>query len=82
MTSEGQLVLPSTLRDKYFSGQVRALLRYKCLEEQDFEEQCGLEGDSLALVMNGRITYDNLQGMIKRGVRGSVVPAAPGRKPT
>jgi hypothetical protein len=76
VTSEGQPVLPATLRDKYFRGQVRALLRYKYLEEQDLEELEREEQSTSRTTgevgMKGRVTYGNFQDMVERSVRGGV----------
>ena len=53
VAGDGQLVLPAMLRDKYFSGQVRALLRYKYFKEQDLEELESEERHTNPEVMNG-----------------------------
>ena len=75
-TSDDQLVLPATIRDKYFSGQVRALLRYKYLEDQDLKEVEREErAAGLATGVGGmvdRVTYDNFRHRIEQGIKGGV----------
>jgi hypothetical protein len=79
LTSEGQAVSPGNLRQRYFSGQVRALLRYKFLEEKDFKEveqeeavaSAGLKGKyAVEAPTITRVGFVDMKGMIAKTIDG------------
>jgi hypothetical protein len=76
VTNDDELVSPTTIRDKYFRGQVRALLRYKYLEDKDLKE---VEREERAVSpakdvgkVDGRTSYQSVRDMIEKGVKGGV----------
>jgi len=80
LTSEGQTASPAELQESYFRGQVRALLRYKSLEEEDLklaerEEAEAFPEDANDLVQDpsfAHIGFEDMRGMIERGIDGGV----------
>jgi hypothetical protein len=75
LSSDGLEISPFELQKKYFNGQMRALLRYKYLEEMDLKEGGAAGEDEEQLEdaqISPRIGFSEFKGMIELSVDGGI----------